>query len=365
MATIIGSAGNDQLAGTAAGDFIEGGAGNDKLSGLAGDDTLKGEDGNDTLNGGDGHDWLFAGDGDNLVYGGAGNDSVVSLFGRDSIVAGDGDDFVVSGEGSDTLQGGNGQDSLYSIGGVGTGSLLDGGDDDDFLVAEAGNNQLIGGRGNDWMNSFRAGNSTLRGGAGDDGLLVWDKTVADSVLMDGGEGADFLGSSAASESYLFGRGYGSDTVFGAHEEGVADRGEEQFMANDKVLLGSNLAAADLALDIVKQSEVYTDETGTHTLDRWHLDIKIKNSADSLRIMDYLTDQPLDRGVVQFSNGSRWTYADIVARVGNDPDYQDFLNSGAQAAQLVGALAAFDAPAGAISASIVTASEGAAPLLAAV
>lgn len=340
MATIIGGSGNDQLSGTSDGDFIVGLAGHDKLSGLGGNDTLDGGDGDDTLNGGDGDDLLDTGNGNSLVYGGAGNDLVYGGDGKDSIVGGDGDDTLSSGGGSDTIQGGDGKDALFAYGGEGSHSELDGGDDDDYLRAAVGDYLLLGGRGNDFLEVWGAGNSTLRGDSGNDVMFVHSAEETDRVLLDGGTGNDYLDSSNRRETYLFGMGYGCDRIAGIHFDTDPERGPRQFSAADKVLLGSGLSASSLTLDVVKESVIYSDQGVGRTQDLWHLELRIKGTADRLRIEDYLSTDSADRGLIEFANGSTWRYADIVQRVQDDADYQDFVASHTQTAQLVEAMASF-------------------------
>src|SRR5439155_8872322 len=69
-------------------------------------------------------------------------------------------------------------------------NLLDGGDGNDVLTDNDGNDRLLGGNGND----------TLNGGNGDD-------------TLDGGAGNDALTGGAGNDVYVFGFGYGEDTVF--------------------------------------------------------------------------------------------------------------------------------------------------------
>jgi len=83
-ATIIGTAGDDDIAGTEGPDVIVGLGGDDRIEGLEGHDVICGGDGNDDLLGGDGDDLLF-GDADNdVIEGNAGNDTCDGVSGIDS-----------------------------------------------------------------------------------------------------------------------------------------------------------------------------------------------------------------------------------------------------------------------------------------
>ncbi len=130
------------------------------VTGTAANDLLNGGTGNDTINGLAGND---------LINGFAGNDTIDGGAGNDTINGGDGDDVLIGGAGNDTLDGGNGNDTL------------DGGNGNDTLDGGAGNDTLLGGGGGD----------TLIGGAGND-------------VMDGGAGQD---------TFVFGPGFGNDTIF--------------------------------------------------------------------------------------------------------------------------------------------------------
>jgi subtilisin-like proprotein convertase family protein len=82
-ATIVGSAGADQLEGTKNADVITGLAGNDKIVGLAGNDRVCGGDGNDKLVGGKGRDTLVGQGGDDRLIGGPGKDKAKGGPGHD------------------------------------------------------------------------------------------------------------------------------------------------------------------------------------------------------------------------------------------------------------------------------------------
>ena len=85
-----------------------------------------------------------------------------------SLAGGPGDDVLYGTEGNDLLEGLGGNDTLYGLGGN---DILSGGEGDDVL---------FGGAGNDWL--------------------------------DGGAGNDSLRGDSGADTYVFGRGYGSDTI---------------------------------------------------------------------------------------------------------------------------------------------------------
>jgi Ca2+-binding RTX toxin-like protein len=162
----VGSAGADTLSTTGnQGVMLQGDAGNDVLTGGAGDDWLSGGTGSDALNGGAGDDTLLI-DAEDLqakLNGGAGFDIA-----------------VVTGPAGVTLDLGP-ANLEAAIGGTGNDVLSNSGYGRVILAGGAGNDILTGGRGDD----------VLEGGAGNDQL---------SDLADG------------SDTYLFSRGDGQDTI---------------------------------------------------------------------------------------------------------------------------------------------------------
>lgn len=110
QATIVGTAGPDDIVGTPGPDVIGGGGGNDLIwgdlspydsnvggndliCGFTGADTLRGSWGNDKLNGGDGDDSVRGDFGADVVQGKAGNDHVEGDFGETGSDYGSGDHF--------------------------------------------------------------------------------------------------------------------------------------------------------------------------------------------------------------------------------------------------------------------------------
>ncbi|WP_438799911.1 calcium-binding protein, partial [Xanthomonas hortorum] len=198
---------------------------------------------------------------DDLVWGGTGNDVVTGGAGADLIGGGYGNDVLNGGDGSDQLFGGMGDDSL------------DGGDGNDLLLGGDGNDSLSGGSGTD----------RLDGGAGDDVLSV-NPQARDSVLI-GGTGNDTLNGSWYSDTYLFNKGDGHDTVL----ETSTYSG-----AVDKVVFGEGIAASDVrvlrqGLDVV---------------------LDLGNGTDSVRLKDWLSgaSENDSAGIEQlvFADGTIWT-----------------------------------------------------------
>ncbi|HEX2927589.1 MAG TPA: calcium-binding protein, partial [Ruminiclostridium sp.] len=96
----------------------------------------------------------------------------------------------------DTINGLNSEnDKLY--GGLGNDTIT-GYSGDDLLYGDAGNDKLYGSTGND----------TLTGGAGDDKLYGQEG----NDTLDGGTGTDYLEGNYGNDTYIFGKGYGQDTI---------------------------------------------------------------------------------------------------------------------------------------------------------
>ncbi|WP_037586507.1 calcium-binding protein, partial [Stenoxybacter acetivorans] len=157
-------------------------------------------------------------------YGTDGNDNLnfSAWYGKAHIDGGDGDDKLYSGSGADTLIGGTGND--YLSGGDGN-DVLDGGDGDDKLYGGKDADTLIGGTGDDYLDGGD-GNDVLDGGDGDDKLYGGNGT---NILI-GGIGNDYLSGGSQSDTYLFAKGHGQDTVYDCdYSNGIAGEDTIQFI----------------------------------------------------------------------------------------------------------------------------------------
>jgi VCBS repeat-containing protein len=242
----------DYIDGTAVGEAIDGLGGNDVVNGLGGNDTLSGGAGSDTLNGGAGDDVLDGGSGNDFLDGGVGNDDY--LFGkgsgqdivsdidytvgnRDTVRIGAGvlpADIKVTRDQSNlylTIANADGPadrltlrnwfiadsykvervvfaddpavwdvPALFDLANARTegADYIGGTDGGDMIDALGGNDTIEGLDGND----------TLMGGAGDDILMG----NSGNDVLDGGTGNDTLSGGFGNDVYVFGRGYGNDTV---------------------------------------------------------------------------------------------------------------------------------------------------------
>ena len=145
-ATVVGTAGGDELTGTSGNDVIVGLGGNDHISGGGGADVICGGDGNDKLDGAAGKDLLDGGTGKDKLVGGGGNDTLLGGDDDDRLLGNGGDDRLDGGAGDDQLTGAAGADRLDGRAGD---DVLEGGGGDDTLSGHAGDDHLDGGSGRD------------------------------------------------------------------------------------------------------------------------------------------------------------------------------------------------------------------------
>jgi len=288
MENLVGSHYSDTLEGSSLGNMIKGGFGDDSMSGLEGDDTMDGGYGRDTIDAGAGNDIVYFDEFDRpddvtlkaAVRGGAGSDTLVAQedgYGKtislwyypefenvigtslkDYIIGANDHNILVGGQGNDIIRGLAGKDTIY--GGEGA-DLLDGGTDADVLYGGSGNDTLVYDKadllidGNDGYDVLvlselagrvdiaLQGNRKMKGieeiiGGNGDNYLTGDNT--DNVFygaggkdtLNGAGGNDELHGGIGNDSYLFGAGYGNDTMYdNANKESITDW-------NDMLILSS-------------------------------------------------------------------------------------------------------------------------------
>ncbi|WP_430650127.1 calcium-binding protein, partial [Bradyrhizobium lablabi] len=319
------------LNGNALDNAISGGAGNDTLSGGAGNDTLNGGAGADTLAGGLGNDLFIVDDAGDVATenAGEGNDTVQSsvsyaiganienltLTGgsaingtgnaTDNVILGNSADNVLAGlGGADALDGGAGTDTAsYAASatavsvslalGTGTGGDAQGDTltNIENLTGSAFNDTLEGNGGNNVLDG-NGGDDVLRGGAGNDAL----KGGAGNDTLDGGTGNDSLQGGTGNNSYVFGLGYGNDTIDNSGG-GVG-----------RVLLGAGIAASDLTF-----AKVGND-----------LQVLIAGAPDTLTVTNWFLGGSYQVNEFVLSNGTTLSLPDgpgaklsVLGTAGND------------------------------------------------
>jgi Ca2+-binding RTX toxin-like protein len=223
-------------------DILHGGIGNDNLSGGDDDDVLIGGSGTDVLNGGPGdntviQDGVNAGSGIVSIFGTDAADTITlsrdgagNLLSNDVVIPGatvantvlirvfgrGGADVLTlnetsgalpvamlyGGAGEDTLTGGSGHDLLF--GGINNDALLGKGGQD-FAFGGSGHDTLTGGDANDLVLG-EAGDDTFIWNPGDDTDLNEGGSGADTVQVNGGNGAEDFTVTANGTRVRFDRG---------------------------------------------------------------------------------------------------------------------------------------------------------------
>ena len=327
--------------GTAGSDNMSRRKGNDVLYGYNGNDSLDGGDGNDILDGGAGRDSLSGGAGDDAyVFGrGYGWDSMIDNEGKSTIRFGEGiipgDILVEGGPGSNdsyVLRIRGTEDRLeilnYLIGEeyrnitiefadgskgsiAGTDSPIRkqiGTEENEYLYAIALNSELHGGKGNDWLNGS-AGNDTLYGDEGEDWIygadgndalyggqendllsgengddVLYGNEGSDSLdggdgkdILDGGAGRDGLSGGTGDDTYVFGRGYGWDSM-------IDNEGKSTIRFGEGIIPGDILV-----------------EGGPGSNDSYVL--RIRGTEDRLEILNYLIGEEYRNITIEFADGS--------------------------------------------------------------
>lgn len=138
-----------------------------------------------------------------------------------------------------------------------------GNDQDNVLVGNRGDNVLIGG----------AGNDVLEGQGGND-------------VLDGGAGDDTLNGGAGSNTYLFGRGYGHDTV------------------SSEAALAAETERYVLFLEAIGANDLWFSRAANN------LDVSIVSTQDTLTISDWFTDPNNQNTTFQTSDGDALTAAKV-------------------------------------------------------
>jgi Ca2+-binding RTX toxin-like protein len=200
--TIYSKGGNDTIKALAGNDVLDGGTGNDILEGGAGNDTY-------IFGRGYGHDTIkdeyytykFNDAGIDQIKFNAGVTVTDLIFQQDgnNLVIGIKEDGVSFANLADKLTIANWQDIFYSIENFtfSNGSILSKAEVQSLMIAP-NNDVITTGDGNDIIYS-KDGNDTISTGLGND-------------ILDGGNGDDVLNGMGGNDTYIFGRGYGHDTI---------------------------------------------------------------------------------------------------------------------------------------------------------
>lgn len=274
----VGNGLDNSLLGNAGNNLLQGGAGNDTLEGSAGNDQLQGGEGNDLYRFGRG--W-----GQDVLEDASGAQDVIEfatgIAPSDILVSRDGDDVLLSLQGS--------TDSLRVVGyfsstGSGVVEQIRFADGTQWLPEQlrawvlqggVGNDNLVGFAGDDLIDG-RAGDDTLSGGAGNDTLV-------------GGLGNDLLSGGEGNDVYLFGAGWGRDTL----ENRDTTPGKQDVIQFLEGITPSDIVVASIGDDLLIRDVAATSE------------IRVKNffGADVAQRLE----------AVRFADGTVWTFEQLHAR----------------------------------------------------
>lgn len=304
MATINGTAGDDNLYGTGDSDTINGGDGNDSLRGLAGADFLYGGAGNDFLDGGDGADFMA---------GGLGNDTYVVNNVGDYIqeFAGEGIDSVLS-----FLQNYRLGTNLEILRLGGTGNINGQGNElDNSIMGNSGNNSLDGGAGND--NIFgMAGDDILRGGDGND-------------YLNGGAGIDeatYTNATGKITVDLSNTGWQNTTSKGIDVlrdiENLAGSAYDDVLAGNAVANKINAGAGD---DVIRGRAGDDDLTGGTGADIFVFEGTATNGVDTIRTFETGTDTLAFNSADGYDIAAGFTLGSAASGPGAQFVYNDVTN----------------------------------------
>ena len=202
---------------------------------------------------------LLGSDGNDTLNGTAQNDYILGLQGDDSLNGNAGDDFLGGGEGNDSLNGGK------------------------------GNDRLLGGEGNDYLNGYD----------GDD-------------ILDGGVGNDRLSGDNGADTYVFGKGFGQDTVYNYDSDNSVDTLH--------------------FTDGWKASDFHFIRSGSDLL------IKAKSGEEQVRVDNYFVSDaatPYAVNRIEFDDGTQLDIAAVKALVQQGSNGNDRLYAYATGSVLTG------------------------------
>jgi Ca2+-binding RTX toxin-like protein len=114
-------------------------------------------------------------------------------------------------------------------------------------------------------------------------------------LLDGGTGADSLSGGDGSDTYLFGRGYGVDTI-------INDDNDQVGLNVDTIEFGAGITPADIVAGFL---------TGSNGAS---LSLKISGTSDELRVQNYFANYGSTSATVEnvrFADGTVWNYSHIL------------------------------------------------------
>lgn len=349
--TIYGLGGRDILIGEDYKDNLYGGSGNDELHGGFGSDYIDGGTGNDKLFAGGGNDVLIGGKGNDYIEDYNGNDTYIFNLGDGSDVIKDGlgsSDMIIFGEGiekenlilrkNDTnldISFNNTDDKLkiinqfheyskyYQIeklkffngdeillndinvvdiekineieGEKNINDIIKGTSNNDKIRTFSGDDVINSGSGNDIIEAG-SGNDNIYGQNGNDKIYGSDG----EDIIDGGRGDDLLYGGHQSDTYIFGKGCGTDTIYDFSNNNVIKMKDDVVRENINMYFNKG----DLYIELDKN-----------------------NGTDKLIVDRFLMNyEDWNLSGIQFSDGEVWSSSEIVDSIFSGSDNDDCINN---------------------------------------
>lgn len=189
----------------------------------------------EVIEGTDEDDYLEAGDGFNIFYGGEGNDTLAGGKDMDFMYGGDGDDLLLGRNGVNVLFGGNGNDTIYD---GDDGSYLSGGDGDDFLYGGGGSDVLDGGAGNDYLQGDHGGDTYIFG-RGYDTDTINASSDLNTIIIHGYRASSMINTRNAHNDLIinFGSADSTDCLIVDHFFDYNSNRDFKFVFDDGTVLG--------------------------------------------------------------------------------------------------------------------------------
>ena len=197
------------------------------------------------------------------------------------------------------------QDPNTLLGYANQADIIQGTSADEIIVTYEGDDLVNGDAGNDIVTGYW-GNDTLRGGAGDDILYGdyqdstgWNPSYTANDILDGGAGNDLMIGDGGDDTYVFGRGYGTDTIDDKHRSG----GYESYGGGgfDTVTFLPGVAPEDVVL--------YRNNSD-------QLEISIIGTTDKLIVQNFYNYYGASYGAIEqitFTDGTVWDLATILEK----------------------------------------------------
>lgn len=199
------------------------------------DAAFTGSGSRDIVTGTDADDYLEAGDGFNIFYGADGNDTIAGGKDMDFIYGEDGDDLLLGRNGVNVLFGGNGNDTIYD---GDDGSYLNGGDGDDFLYGGGGADVLDGGAGNDYLQGDHGGDTYIFGRGYDTDTINASSDV-NTIIIHGYRASSMINTRNANNDLIinFGSADSTDCLIIDHFFDYNSNRDFNFVFDDGTVLG--------------------------------------------------------------------------------------------------------------------------------